>query len=151
MKAPTFNEMKAFPQKSPRRAALAFFRLWRTMRPMHEMSLTVNLLDIVREEMRKHGAARLLLVRLRCGALANVVPESLQMAFEVLTKGTEFENARLEMTEEALRLACGGCGREFAPEAFAGAVFSPCPYCGEDIGHRVLAGKELYIDHLEVE
>lgn len=118
---------------------------------MHEMSLTVSLLDIVREEMQKHDAKKLVLVRLRCGALANVVPEALAMAFEVLTDGTEFAGARLELVEEALRLACGGCGREFAPEATAAAMFTPCPACGEDIGHRVLSGKELYIDHLEVD
>lgn len=118
---------------------------------MHEMSLTLGLLDIVREEMRKHGAKKLVLVRLRCGALANVVPEALSMAFEVLTDGTEFAGARLEMVEEPLRLACGKCGKEFGPEASAAAMFTPCPACGEEIGHKVLAGKELYIDHLEVD
>lgn len=118
---------------------------------MHEMSLATSLIDIVREEMRKHGVARLSLVRLRCGALANVVPEALSMAFEVLTDGTDLAGARLEMTEEPLRLACGKCGREYSPEASAAAIFSPCPFCGEEIGHRVLAGKELYIEHMEVE
>jgi hydrogenase nickel incorporation protein HypA/HybF len=120
-------------------------------RTMHEMSLTVGLLDIVREEMKKHGAQKLVLVRLRCGALANVVPEALSMAFEVLTDDTDLAGARLEMVEEPLRLACGGCGNEFSPEASAAAMFTPCPACGEEIGHRVLAGKELYIDHMEVE
>jgi hydrogenase nickel incorporation protein HypA/HybF len=118
---------------------------------MHEMSLTVSLLAIVREEMQKHGAEKLVLVRLRCGALANVAPEALTMAFEVLIDGTALEGARLELTEEPLRLACGACHQEFSPERGVAALFSPCPLCGEDIGHAVLAGKELYIDHIEVE
>ena len=118
---------------------------------MHEMSLTVSLLDIVREEMKKHGASRLLLVRVRFGALANVVPEALTLAFEVLTNGTDFEGARLEFDEEQVRLACGDCGREFSPPSVAAALISACPHCGEELGHRVLAGKALYIDHLEVE
>lgn len=121
------------------------------MRRMHEMSLTVSLLDIVREEMKKHGAEKLVLVRVRYGALANVVPEALSMAFEVLTVDTDWDGARLELTEEPVRLACGGCGREFEPRAVATALFSPCPHCGEEIGHAVLSGKELYIDHIEVE
>ena len=119
---------------------------------MHEMSLVASLLDIVRQEMKKHSAARLLVVKLRCGVLANVVPEALEMAFEVQIDGTELSGGRLEMVEEALLLGCGGCGREFAPPAATlTAVFSCCPHCGEEIGHKVLAGKELYVDHLELE
>lgn len=118
---------------------------------MHEMSLTAGMLDIVRQEMQKHGATKLLYVRLRCGALANVVPEALTMAFEVQTAGTDFDGAKLELIEEPLVLACGGCGKEFSPPATRAALFSACPHCGEDIGHSVLSGKELYIDHIEVE
>lgn len=118
---------------------------------MHEMSLTNSLLDIAREEMKKHGASRLLLVRVRYGALANVVPEALSMAFEVLTQGTDLEGARLELDEEPVILACGDCGREFAPPPAAAGMFSACPHCGQDFGHRVLSGKSLYLDHLEVE
>lgn len=118
---------------------------------MHELSLVVGLLDIVRQEMRKHGAEKLLLVRVRCGALANVVPEALSMAFEVQTVDSDLDGARLELVEEPVRLACGGCGLEFSPRAIPTALFAPCPDCGEEIGHRVLSGKEMYIDHIEVE
>ena len=130
---------------------LAFGGFWHTMRPMHEMSLIVNLLAIIRQEMEKHHAKRLLLVRLRCGVLANVVPESLLMAFEVQTSGTSLAGAKLELQEEPLRLRCG-CGREFSPDAtFRAAIFSVCPGCGEEMGHTVLAGKELYVEHIELE
>lgn len=118
---------------------------------MHEMSLCMSLLEIVRQEMEKHGAARLVSVRVRHGALANVVPEALSMAFEVLTIDTDLAGARLDMTEEPVTLACGACGREFAPAPGLTARFAPCPQCGEELGHRVLTGKELYLEHLEVE
>lgn len=131
--------------------ALAFTGFCRSMPRMHEMSLAVSLLDIIRQEMEKHRAERLVRISLRYGALANVVPESLLLAFEVQSQGTPFEGARLELTEEALRLRCNACGREFAPEAAVAGLFSACPGCGEDFGHQVLAGKELYIDHLELE
>lgn len=119
---------------------------------MHEMSLVVSLLDIVKEEMRKSNASRLLSVRLRVGALANVVPESLSLAFEVLIQDTPLAGARLELAEEALRLACGGCGREFSPPPVSvPLLLAVCPHCEEEFGHQVLAGKALYIDSLEVE
>ena len=118
---------------------------------MHEMSLVMSLLSIIRQEMEKHGAARLVRVRVRHGALANVVPEALGMAFEVQTVDTDLEGAELELVEEPVRLACGSCGHEFMPAPGPALRFSACPVCGEELGHRVLSGKELYIDHIEVE
>ena len=47
---------------------------------MHEMSVVTSLLSIVREEMEKHDVHRLLLVRVRYGALSNIVPEALSTA-----------------------------------------------------------------------
>ena len=49
---------------------------------MHEMSLVTSLLSIIREEMERHPLHRLLQVRARYGALANIVPEALSVAFE---------------------------------------------------------------------
>lgn len=118
---------------------------------MHEMSLAVSLLDIVKQEMEKHGKTRLIRISVCHGTLANVVPEALSMGFEVMTSGTPFEGAAITLKEMPLRLACGGCGREYTPESSPAAVFAPCPFCGEEIGHTVLTGKELYIDHIEVE
>lgn len=118
---------------------------------MHEMSLAASLVDIILEEMRKSGASRLVCAHVRHGSLSNVVPGALSLGFEVMTKGTALEAARLEMEEEALVLSCGACAGEFSPPPLATALFAPCPVCGEEIGHTVLAGKTLYLDHIEVE
>lgn len=118
---------------------------------MHEMSIATSLMSIIRDEMEKHGATRLTLVRVCFGSLSNIVPEALDMAFQVVNSGTEFEGARLEMREDPIRLECGGCGGEFAPEGKRSSRFSPCPVCGREEGHRVLAGKSLFIEHIEVE
>ena len=118
---------------------------------MHEISLTASLLQIIREEMKKHGASRLILARVRFGALANVVPEAMDTAFAILIQGTDLEGARLEMDEEALLLACADCGREFSPASGCPAVLSVCPHCRQETGHRVIAGKSLYLELLEVE
>ena len=61
---------------------------------MHEMSLVTSLLSIIREETERHALHRLLQVRARYGALANIVPEALSVAFEALTAGTDWEGAK---------------------------------------------------------
>lgn len=117
---------------------------------MHEMSIATSLLDIIRQEMEKHQATKLVLVRVKHGALSQIVPDSLYFAWEVLTKETPLEGAKLELEEVPLRLACSECGHEFEPEEIQ-LVIHPCPKCGEEFGHKVLSGKELYLDHLEAE
>ncbi len=117
--------------------------------PMHELALATGLMDIVSDELARHGATRLLLVRVRYGALSNVVPEALEMAFESLIHDTAYAGAVLEMVEEPMVLACGQCGRDFTPDE--PSPFADCPYCGHGVFHTVKSGKELYLDHLEAE
>ncbi len=117
---------------------------------MHEFSLVAGIMNIVEEELRAHGARRLTLARVRYGALANVVPEAMRMAFEAATTGTPHEGARLELVEEPLRVRCAACGHVFSPPDHQ-ALFLPCPACAEQFGLSVEAGEGLFLDHLEAE
>ena len=117
---------------------------------MHEMSIITSVLALVREEMGKHNVTRLHKVRLCCGDLANVVPDALTFAFEALTAGTELEGAVLETERVALSLRCPTCGHTFSPDEKR-VLAVPCPACGEAFGHEVVAGRELYLQHLEAE
>ena len=106
--------------------------------------------DIVREEMEKHDVHRLLLVRVRYGALSNIVPEALSFAFEALTAGTDFEGAVLETEEVPITLKCSQCGHTF-PAVKGEHFFAPCPACGEQYGHSMETGRELYVQHIEAD
>ena len=108
---------------------------------MHEMSVVTSLLSIVREEMEKHDVHRLLLVRVRYGALSNIVPEALSFAFE---------GAVLETEEVPITLKCSQCGHTF-PAVKGEHFFAPCPACGEQYGHSMETGRELYVQHIEAE
>ena len=115
---------------------------------MHEMSLVTSLLSIIREETERHALHRLLQVRARYGALANIVPEALSVAFEALTVGTDWEGAVLQAEEIPLSLKCSRCGQIFSP-ARQKRFSAPCPFCGEEQGHSIGAGRELYIQSME--
>ena len=122
---------------------------------MHELALAESLLSVIREEMLRHKAVKLKRVVLHHGALANVVPEALQLAFTALTAEAQDTpspaGAVLEMHEIPLRLACGGCAHEFSPEKGLTALLASCPVCAEQLGHTVLSGKGIVLDHLEME
>jgi hydrogenase nickel incorporation protein HypA/HybF len=117
---------------------------------MHEMSLIGAIMDMAEEELRAHGASRLLLVRVRYGAMSRLVPEAMRTAFAAATLGTPHAGARLELVEEALSLRCPACGRNFSPEG-GQALFQPCPHCGSLASCRLEAGDGVFLDHLEAE
>jgi hydrogenase nickel incorporation protein HypA/HybF len=113
---------------------------------MHEMSIVEGLMGILQETAALHKLTRIDTVRLRIGAMRQVVPESLEFAFEALGRGTVAQGARIEITEVPVRARCGGCGAEFTVDDFS--FF--CASCGGN-ALTVFEGKELYIESLEGE
>lgn len=116
---------------------------------MHELSIAQSLIGIIKDEMEKHGLTKLHAVRVKHGRLAALVPEALAFAFEACTLGTPMEGVQLELSEIPIILKCSECDTEFSPDK--SDLFMPCPKCGEGLGHRVLQGKELYLDNMEAE
>ena len=117
---------------------------------MHELAIAQSLLALIQDEMAKHDKPKLVAVKVKHGRLSAVAPDALSLAFEILTAETTLAGAKLLMEELPVVLRCPACGREFTPEPPATA-FAPCPNCGEELGHTVLSGRELYIDYLELE
>jgi hydrogenase nickel incorporation protein HypA/HybF len=112
---------------------------------MHEMSITLSMIDIVTEEMEKRGVERLERLRIRVGELTAVEPQSLLFCFEVCTKDTPLEGAQLDIEEVPLTGTCMDCNEEFHLEGF----LSLCPRCE---GGRIekISGNELDIVSMEV-
>ena len=113
---------------------------------MHEMSIAQSLIDIIQEEMIKHGASHLRSVRLRIGQLSAVVPQSISFCFEVMTSGTNLEAATLNMEIIPPEGVCRGCSHTFEIEDYA----FECPHChGVDI--ETISGQDLAIVDMEVD
>ena len=117
---------------------------------MHEMAIAQSLADILRQEIAKRNLGSITTVRVKYGRLSTVVPDALTFSFEILAQGTELEGAVLEMEEIPIRVRCRACAGEFTPEEES-LIYMPCPRCGEEFGHEILTGKELYIDSIETD
>ena len=109
---------------------------------MHELAISRSILDTALE----HAAGRRVLnVSLTIGALRQVVPDSLSFYFEIVSRGTDCEGARLQTRLMQAQLRCA-CGQEWRLEAPS----FRCPRCASG-QVTVLDGDELAIDSIEVE
>ena len=93
---------------------------------MHELSIATGILETALAVADEHGARRVEEIEVEVGVMRLVVPESLEMAFAVLTEGTAAAGAKLKITEVPIRAKCVGCDADFSPalDNFA------CPGCG---------------------
>lgn len=113
---------------------------------MHELAITEEILRIAVEHAEQAGSARLTDIHITIGSLSSVVDDSVQFYFDYLTPGTIAEGAQLHFTRIPTRLRCRECAREFEPQGMGWH----CPACNA-LGGEVLAGKEFYIESIEVE
>ncbi len=113
---------------------------------MHELPVTEEILQIVLNYAREGRAARVLRVNLVIGELTSFAAESIQFYFDMLSKETEAENASLSVSRIPARARCQACKGEFNPE---GMNWS-CPACGGP-AEEILAGREFYVESIEVE
>jgi hydrogenase nickel incorporation protein HypA/HybF len=118
---------------------------------MHELSISSAIVNTV----VKHAAERPVnAVKLRVGALRQVVPGSLAFYFEIVARGTVCEGAELELELVPALLRCPACVGEWdpAPEPALDGVLIPafrCPTCGS-AGAETLTGDELEVESIEV-
>lgn len=112
---------------------------------MHELAITQGILQIATEEAHRVGASQVTVIRLKVGALTDIVPESMQFYLDALTPGTVAEGVRLEIVSVPLGATCTGCGGFFLIQNYD----LTCPACGET--GKITQGRELSVESLEVE
>ncbi|MEM9554045.1 MAG: hydrogenase maturation nickel metallochaperone HypA [Acidobacteriota bacterium] len=114
---------------------------------MHELSVAHSLVDLAEEAARGEGAQRVTALHLAIGALSCVAPEALGFCFELASRGTLLEGARLEIRRLPVRIHCVPCGRDVE---LSGIQSFRCPVCGTPSGD-VRQGRELEIESLEID
>ncbi len=113
---------------------------------MHELSIAASIVEAVAETAAAYPGARVLAVRLRVGALAAVVEDSLQFCWGVTTEDTPLAGAKLVVRAMPVVVHCAACGvdSEIGVQSFR------CPRCGEPAGD-LRQGRELEIESIEIE
>jgi len=114
---------------------------------MHELSIVASIVDTVTESVVAYKGARVVEVRLRVGALASVVEDSLQFCFGIATEGTALAGSRLVVKTVPVVMHCAGCDADVELD---GVQSFRCPRCGEPC-FDLRQGRELEIEAIEID
>ena len=112
---------------------------------MHEVSIMEEAVRMAVETAKASGASRILVLRLRVGALSGVVPEALQFAFDVVCHDTMAGGASLELESVPAACWCPDCRAEFE----CADLLGECPRCHQPSG-ELRRGRELEIASVEI-
>lgn len=112
---------------------------------MHELALTENLVEILRQQAASQGFTAVRRVILEIGLFSNVEPEAITFCFGVATRGTLAEGAVLEIVRPPGRGYCPRCRQQVTVTVREQA----CPDCGQP-GWLLIGGEELRVTELEV-
>ena len=114
---------------------------------MHELSIASSIVETVTESAAAYPGARVNEVRLRVGALASIVEDSLQFCWELATDGSPLAGSKLVINVLPVIVHCESCGKD---SQLAGVQSFRCLHCGE-IAADFRQGRELEIESIELE
>ncbi len=109
---------------------------------MHEMSLAIDLMELVKRHVPP--SACLMTVTVRIGPMHGVVSEALQWAWSAVTSQATWPQAKLIIETPPWRLSCPRCGRLWEPAT----VDEHCT-CGS-VHARVEGGDEFALVSVDV-
>lgn len=111
---------------------------------MHEIGIMEQTLQIAIASALQQNANQINQIIMRIGKMSGVVPEALEFAFDVVTKGTIAENAILKIDSMPIICYCNNCQEKFIPEEW----FFECPNCHQ-FSQNILQGKEIELVSIE--
>lgn len=110
---------------------------------MHELSLCQAIAGVV----KPHAAGRRVeVVRVRVGALRQVVPETLEFCWTLVRDHEDMPDAELELELVAAEVACHSCGEQSAIESRWSVC---CPKC-DSADVAVVRGEEFLVTSVDV-
>lgn len=113
---------------------------------MHELPVTQSLLKLAVEHAEAAEAACVTDIYIEIGQLSSYVDDSIQFYWDLISKGTVAQGARLHFHRVPMELECFDCATCFRP---TGASFE-CPECKSD-RVKVVSGDVFQLVGLDVE
>ncbi len=113
---------------------------------MHEASITESIIDTVLAAIvQENVTGEVININVTVGVCQGLVPDSMQMFFDMEKPGTPLENTKLVITTQEMVAHCPYCDTEHKLDI----PIMYCPDCGKPM--NLIKGKEIFITSIEVE
>ena len=113
---------------------------------MHELSIVLNIVEMVEKEARNAGAQAISVIELDIGRLSTIEPAAFEFAWKHGTRNSLLEESELMINYINGKGKCSECQHQFEIEAH----YDPCPECGSYFS-EVTEGEELRIKSIRIE
>lgn len=113
---------------------------------MHELSIAESIVKAVEAEVINAGGGKVSSIHLEIGDLSTLEADSLSFCFEIVSKDTSMESAKLVIEKVKGQAKCSACSALFSVSNYG----EPCPQC-QSIGFDLLSGREMKITQIELE
>jgi hydrogenase nickel incorporation protein HypA/HybF len=113
---------------------------------MHELSVTENILNIVIKYADQSKAIRVTDIHFIIGTLSSIIDDSVQFYWDIITKETICEGAKLHFQRVPAELLCLDCNHSYTIQD----GLTPCPQCGS-IRVNIVAGEEFCVESIDIE
>lgn len=114
---------------------------------MHELAATMGILTVALEAARAAGAGRVSAIDVVIGDLSSMIGDSVQLHFDILSRGTPAAGAQLRVRRRQAMASCSVCGA-CCPVALP--LTPACTVCGAR-AIRIIGGRELHVESIEVD
>lgn len=121
---------------------------------MHELSMTTQIVETVLAEARKHGAKKVIEVKLVIGKMTFLGTDQIGFSYKILTEDTILKGSKLTIEEKEGVIECPSCGyKGTLPIKDDPAYHIPvptlqCPECGRVA--KIVEGKECTIKSIKM-
>jgi hydrogenase nickel incorporation protein HypA/HybF len=113
---------------------------------VHELSVTESILNTALRYAVKEKALKVTDINLVVGDLSSIIDESVQFYWDILSKETICEKARLHFRHIPASIQCLNCDHKFILQH----ELIPCPQCSS-MNIQILGGDEFKMDSIEIE
>ena len=113
---------------------------------MHELSVAQNIIEMVQQHVPAPQWQRVRAVRVKVGAVAGIVSDSLEFSFQAITSNSLFSRTQLITERIPFRVRCHSC--QAVTENEDG--FALCGAC-ENSDVSIISGTELQVTEIELE
>ncbi len=113
---------------------------------MHELSIVMNILDIVEESAVKNGASAVTEVEMEIGELAGIEFDAFDFAVESAPRSDLLKDAKFKVHRIKPVARCNDCSHQFATSSYS----DPCPVC-KSFKTEIIKGNELRVKSFRID